>query len=264
MIDLLPLWLDRAGISSYLEMSEGKAALSEYLAYATLPISMSTDSQADAPSDIPTDIPSQTTLSEMTPTLMSSKLTTLDAFVRGDIAMIIGYPSLVLDLEKSVKRMGDTAKSSVILTDRIPQTSGSDRSNIGRYTYLGVSRLTTNPTISTAFLSYLMTPEAQRILMREYPYLIPAQSEFYETARDTSLSPTLARTRLGVFIPQIGDRVSVFQYGLRSRWERYIRDAFVSTSTPDLEVLSTRLSHDIECELEPSLGASQGSDCENR
>lgn len=178
--------------------------------------------------------------------------------------MIIGYPSLVLDLEKSVKRMGENAKSSVILTDRIPQMKVGQSSNIGRYTYLAVSRLTTNPIVSARFMAYLMTPDAQRILMQEYPYLIPAQSEFYETARDKSLSPTLARTRLGAFIPEIGEQVSVFEYGLKSRWERYIRDAFVGTTTPDLEMLTTRLSHDISCELGPSLTVNVSSDCESR
>lgn len=178
--------------------------------------------------------------------------------------MIIGYPSLVLDLEKSVKRMGESAKSSVILTDRIPQMRVGQSTNVGRYTYLAVSRLTTNPIISARFMAYLMTPDAQRILMREYPYLIPAQSEFYETARDMSLSPTLARTRLGAFIPEIGEQVSVFEYGLKSRWERYIRDAFVGTTTPDLEALTNRLSDDIGCELEPSLTTTMSSDCENQ
>ncbi len=178
--------------------------------------------------------------------------------------MIIGYPSLILDLEKSVKRMGENAKSSVILTDRIPQKKVGKSTNIGRYTYLGMSRLTTNPIVSVRFMAYLMTPDAQRILMREYPYLIPAQSEFYEAARDMSLSPTLTRTRLGAFIPEIGERVSVFEYGIRSRWERYIREAFVGTTTPDLESLTNRLSHDIRCELEPSLTTTPSSDCENR
>jgi hypothetical protein len=264
MVDLLPLWLQRDGISSYTGMQDSKSAISSYLAYATLPISMGSDSQTTTPADTPTDTIETTTLSQMTPALTSEKLTTLDAFVRGDIAMIIGYPSLVLDLEKSVKRMGESAKSGIILTDRIPQNQANQSTNIGRYTYLGVSRLTANPVVSARFMAYLMTPDAQRILMREYPYLIPAQSEFYETARDTSLSPTLSRTRLGDFIPEIGEQVSVFEYGLRSRWERYISEAFVGTTTPDLEALATRLSHDIGCELEPSLGMTPSSDCENR
>jgi ABC-type glycerol-3-phosphate transport system substrate-binding protein len=264
MVDLLPLWLQSIGISSYTGMLDGKSALSNYLAYATIPVSMGSDSQSTTSSDTPTDPMRTTTVSQITPTLTSEKLTTLDAFIRGDIAMIIWYPSLVLDLEKSVKRMGENAKSSIILTDRIPQMKVGQSTNIGRYTYLAVSRLTTNPIVSAKFMAYLMTPDAQRILMQEYPYLIPAQSEFYETARDMSLSPTLARTRLGAFIPEIGEQVFVFEYGLKSRWERYMRDAFIGTTTPDLETLTTRLSHDIKCELESSLMTTTSSDCENK
>ncbi len=57
-----------------------------------------------------------------------------------------------------------------------------------------------------------MTPDAQRIFMDEYPYLVPAQSEFYETAMTNTLSETLSRTKLAPFIPIIGDEISVFQY----------------------------------------------------
>lgn len=58
-------------------MQDGKSALSNYLAYATLPISMGSDTQSTTSSDnIAT-----TTVSQIVPILTSEKLTTLDAFV---------------------------------------------------------------------------------------------------------------------------------------------------------------------------------------
>ena len=41
-----------------------------------------------------------------------------------------------------------------------------------------------------------MTPDAQRLFMKENPYLIPAQFEFYATAESNPLSETINRTRL--------------------------------------------------------------------
>ena len=90
-----------------------------------------------------------------------------------------------------------------------------------------------------------MTPEAQRLYMNEYPYLIPAQSEFYSTAEASALSDTLSRTRLSPFIPSIGERVSVFQYGLKSRFERYLREGIDPTDSPDVETITTHISREI-------------------
>lgn len=115
--------------------------------------------------------------------------------MRGDIAMIIGYPSLILDLEKSSKRVSSDGKAIVLLTERIPQSSPS-RTNIGRYSYFAISKLTERGDASVKFLEYLMTTEAERLYMSEYPYLIPAQSEFYTTIESQSLSDNYIRTRL--------------------------------------------------------------------
>ena len=55
--------------------------------------------------------------------------------------MIIGYPSLILDLEKSSKRVGSTSTANVILTDRVPKSNSQSRTNIGRYAYFAISKL---------------------------------------------------------------------------------------------------------------------------
>ena len=67
-----------------------------------------------------------------------------------------------------------------------------------------------------------MTAEAQRIFINEYPYLIPAQSEFYSSIGSLPLSSTLSRTRLQAFLPSIGDNITVFDYGIKSRFDRYL------------------------------------------
>ena len=168
--------------------------------------------------------------------------------------MVIGYPSLVLDLEKSAKRVGSASQNNVILTDRLPQISTQTKTNIGRYTYFGISKLSKNGLASVKFLQYLMTSEAQRLYTNEYPYLIPAQLEFYPSAETNSLSQTLSRTKLLPFIPSLGEHVSIFQYGLKSRFERYLREAIDSSDSIDIETLANHISTEISCELHTSIG----------
>ena len=73
-------------------------------------------------------------------------LTTVDLFMRGRIAMLVGYPSLIREIEKSEKRAGSEALGDLILTEKLPQDSlGKNRSNLARYRYLAVSKKTGNP-----------------------------------------------------------------------------------------------------------------------
>ena len=151
----------------------------------------------------------------------------------------------------------------MILTDRLPQKSSQSVSNVGRYTYLGISKLTNNAIASVKFLEYLMTPEAQRIYMTEYPYLIPAQSEFYATAESNSLSNILTRTTLSAFIPNIGDKISIFDYGLKSLFERYLREGIDTTDEPDTEALISKISQEVKCQISTLLGEKNNSGCSN-
>ncbi len=52
-------------------------------------------------------------------------LSTVDMFVRGKIGMIIGYPSLLQEIEYSIKRAGteNTLTSRTLRTSEIPQIS---------------------------------------------------------------------------------------------------------------------------------------------
>ncbi len=177
--------------------------------------------------------------------------------------MIIGYPSLILDLEKSSKRVGFKNSKGVILTERLPQSSTQKNQNIGRYTYFGISKRTTKGAASLKFIEYLMTPEAQRLFMIQYPYLIPAQLEFYDSAEANNLSENLNRTKLSPFIPSIGQNVVVFQYGLKSRFEKYLREGLDSISSPDIGLITKKISSEISCEIDGSLGNIHSGDCSN-
>jgi ABC-type glycerol-3-phosphate transport system substrate-binding protein len=256
MADILPLWLIDAGAMGYSDLSSGKNGLQAYLDYADMKVGTSTTQEADT-------VLTPDTLRREQPNMITNKNNTLDMFMQWNIAMVIGYPSLVLDLEKSSKRSWTASSSSVILTGRIPQQNSRSHSNIGRYTYFAISKLSDKWLVGLRWLEYLMTSEAQRLYINEYPYLIPAQSEFYMTVQDISLSDTLSRAKLASFIPSIGDRISIFEYGLKSRFERYLREGIDASGTADLESIITKISKDIGCEIGSSLDWGHQWDCTN-
>jgi ABC-type glycerol-3-phosphate transport system substrate-binding protein len=258
MVDILPLWINQDQKSDYKNLSsEWSNGLKEYLSFGDLKIQSSTEWGENIENTNTNNLISQI------PIMREEKITTLDLFMRGEIGMIIGYPSLIIELEKANKRAGSDSSSTVILTDRIPQSGERVNKNTARYSYFGISKLTQNPNISIKFVEYLMTPEAQRLYMDSYPYMIPAQSEFYDSISNTSLSTTLSRAKIAPFIPKIGDSLSVFQYGLKSRFERYLREEIDNSWIIDTNEVLTKISQSIICEIGTSLGDKTTGDCQD-
>lgn len=73
----------------------------------------------------------------METSLSEDKLTTIDLFMRGKIAFVIGYPTMIKDIEDAKKRAGSEAVNAVILTEKVPQKSLADEAkNIAKYRYL--------------------------------------------------------------------------------------------------------------------------------
>ncbi|MBX9809840.1 extracellular solute-binding protein [Candidatus Gracilibacteria bacterium] len=256
MIDILPLWLQEEKVKDYTQLSNGGVGFESYMNYGNIGVGGQRTGEDE------TVISKRSTFALEKSRMIEEKLTSLDLFMQGEIGMVIGYPSLILELEKSSKRAGESSSNAVILTDRIPQSSATESINIARYTYFGISKLTTNPTASLKFLEYLMTPEAERLFSEQYPYLIPAQAEFYDAAGSNSLSETLARTKLNSFIPKTGDKISVFQYGIKSRFEKYLKEGIDSVMAPDLNDVLDKISKELSCEINTSINGSEDTDCQ--
>lgn len=92
---------------------------------------------------------------------------------------------------------------SNIVTERIPQLSQKTKQNTGKYTYFAISKQSKNGIASVKFLQYLLTPDAERIYINEYPYIVPAQIDFYATVRNSILSENFKKTKLDSFIPML-------------------------------------------------------------
>jgi hypothetical protein len=121
--------------------------------------------------------------------LDNAGLSTLDLFIRGRVGMVIGFPSTIRDIEKAQKRAEGDILDDLILTERIPADSLSEkRINLARYSYLAISRNTKNPIVSARLLSYLMTPTALEKIREVFPYLISPDRAIMATQGNTSLS----------------------------------------------------------------------------
>ncbi len=98
--------------------------------------------------------------------------------------MILGYPSIINELEKSTKRSGIDSIENLVLTAPVPQDQlSSKKRNIARFPYLSVSKVTKSPLGSAKFLEYLMTDDGIRKIQEAYPYLIPPKPSLYEAWR---------------------------------------------------------------------------------
>lgn len=212
--NILPLFFANEKSYSYRAIANSIVPFESYYAYGDM---LTGNSET-----VDTTYVQNSTLRNLKTTMENNKNTTYDEFLRGNIGMIIGYPSLVVELEKAKKRVGSESVHEMILTEKVPQESTKSSQNIAKYSYFALSKNTKNPDAGAAFLQYLTTPDAQRILMEINPHLIPAQKEFHTAAAEISLSPEFPRTKLDAFIPSIGTTVHVFDYGIKNKFDNIL------------------------------------------
>ena len=253
--DIIGLFLWKSGITDALKLGwGGEREIQNYLNYKDIAIPRDSD-------DIYSPI---VTLSGKRESMDQDKETTLDMFMRGDIAMIFGYPSLVTELEKSDKRVWVSSKSSLILTEKLPLTSPTEpRKNIAKFDFFAISKTSKEPISAVRFLEYLMTTDAQKRFLQNNSTLISAQREFWDAQEDTPISDILSRTQMKSFIPDIDEELFVFSYWLKSEFDTFLSDTIDRTDNIDINNIWTRLSRFISCSIDTFNGKDVSAECEN-
>jgi hypothetical protein len=153
--------------------------------------------------------------------------------------MIIGYPSIIREIEKAEKRAGKELFDSLILTERLP-----------RYRYLAISGKSVNPEASASLLEYLMSTVGTTKAREAFPLLISPVRSTTQSQINTPLSRVFARTRLDVFIPELRDEVFVFDYGLKTEYEKIFREYIDRNQNIDINKLLEVLQNNIFCDIE--------------
>jgi len=138
------------------------------------------------------------------PKMDSLYLDTIDLFVRGDIGMIVGYPSTLEKILEAMKRAGDEKSLSekFVRTAPLPQisTEADTRRNIISYRYFAVSRFAKEPQAAFDFISYLATQEAQEAYLTAFPSTLPAYRSLEAGLMDKALDEELPRVRYEHFM----------------------------------------------------------------
>lgn len=229
--DILSLFFVQNGVHSYEKLSEADAnkALESYLSFSE-----------KTPS---------ATLAHIESTMKELNLTTVDMFVRGKIGMVVGFPSLLREIEYSIKRAGsESVLSSVNLrTTKIPQSSldPKDAVNLGEYYYFALSKLSPNMEAGYSFLSYLATGEAGEKYLGNFPSYLPAQRLHEESKANEPLSDDYSRVKYGSFMDS--DRaVQTFQKGLKNKYDAYFSEAFSNRGESSKNILLNASKY-IEC-----------------
>ena len=242
--DILPFFLGESKVFSYKNLTNITSPFQKYYSFGDLINSTNPDVTADIYSH-------NNTLRQTESQLKSNKnSTTIDEFLRGNIGMIVGYPSLISELEMSQKRVGGAGVEDLVYTDKIPQFSAKNPYNIAKYSFFGISKNSKNPDQALKFLQFLMSSQAQEISMEIYPMLIPAQTEFHAAAAVKSLSEKFPKAKMDAFLLGPSMSVSVFDYGAKS-----IFDAMIDANWEDFSSLSSlsglgeRISKAIRCEV---------------
>jgi ABC-type glycerol-3-phosphate transport system substrate-binding protein len=252
--DIIALFFARDGVGETKAIKDADNALTNYISYANTAIS--------APIvDMNTE-GSPAILASEKDNLDNAGLSTLDLFIRGRVGMVIGFPSTIRDIEKAQKRAEGDILDDLILTERIPADSLSEkRINLARYSYLAISRNTKNPIVSARLLSYLMTPTALEKIREVFPYLISPDRAIMATQGNTSLSTIFWRTRLDAFLPLWWEQLFIYQYWLKREYENIFRDYIDRSAKIDISTILTRIQRSIECKIESSSGMTLSSKC---
>jgi len=167
---------------------------------------------------------SVSTLAHIESAMRDLNLTTVDMIVRGKIAMVIGFPSLLREIEYAIKRAGsENVLSSVALrTSEIPQTSldPKDAVNLGEYNYFALSKTSLHPQAGYSFLAYLASGEAEEKYLQNFPMYLPAQRLREESKMSESISKEYTRVKYRSFM---NSEVSLqtFGKGLKNEYDSY-------------------------------------------
>lgn len=260
--DIIAYFMGKGGIvRSNKEIGGGDAGMAEYLAYGirpseAMPLSDGLQWESEAS-------PFQNTL-DIHKEMNEGSLTTIDLFIRGRIAIIIGFPSLIREIEKSEKRGWKEVLDDIILTERLPQDSlWKKRVNIARYRYLALSKKSQNLDAAADLLSYLMSETAWAKAQEAFPFLISPLRSWSEGQKETVLSQVFARTRLDAFIPDLQEDIFVFQYWIKWEYEKIFRELIDRNEKIDINNLTKVIGKNVVCELESTLSGVLSELCIN-
>ncbi|MCK9272851.1 extracellular solute-binding protein [Candidatus Gracilibacteria bacterium] len=229
--DIFSMFLLQNGINTYKELKSNNAllAMKAYKSYATDPNNDLTSFQDE---------------------MDSLGLTTVDMFVRGKIGMIIGYPSLIKEIELAIKRTSGTVNinKKFLRSSPLPQISSdkekNDSVNLINYNYFALSRKTKNLAMGYDFMNYLSRQEAQEKYLKAFPAYLTAVRALEDQRKKENISKDYEYVTYESFMDPAVELKS-FAKGLNLKFDNYFNNNF-SSKKEDSTVLEKGIQY-IDC-----------------
>lgn len=161
----------------------------------------------------------------------------LDLFVSGDIAMVIGFPRMIEEIDQKGFR------SFFLLATPFPNNKTTTGQKLAKYNYFVVNKDTTNLDLSTAFLSYLSTDNGAGIYLDNFPYYLPALLSLESDRAGEKIHPDYNVVLKNFYVTDGG--LSSFDKGVSTLYDRTIEEILDNPTGFADEM--TQLQSTIEC-----------------
>lgn len=189
------------------------------------------------------DASSSMGINSLKPEMDQKVLSTTDLFARGKISVIFGYPTLLREIEYSLKR----ASSESALEKRdlrsapIPQKQSGKKVNLARYSYFAVSKFAKESNAAADFVGYLTTKTAGDIYSEAFPQYLPARNDVLETLKTDKrvMNKTFPWVQYDSFLPAQDVTLVNFDRGLTSEFEQSFGQALDRADQNPQAILET-------------------------
>ena len=122
--------------------------------------------------------------------------------------MIFGYPSLLREIEYSIKRAGSNAslEKRDLRSAPIPQKQSGKKVNLARYNYFAVSKNSQNIESASEFVGFLVSKTAGDLYSQAFPQYLPARNDVLDTLKNEKrvMNKTFQWVQYDSFLP-LGD-----------------------------------------------------------
>jgi ABC-type glycerol-3-phosphate transport system substrate-binding protein len=247
--NIVSLFLVQNGVNSAANLKNGQAqaALDAYRSYVHEDTSI-----------VPTALFNQKT------ELDANNIHAIDLFVQGKTGVIFGYPSILREIDYSIKRAGSSNEldSKDLLAVPVPQLDDGKPVNLARFSYFAVSKYSQNMEAAARFVGFLTTPTAWELYAESFPQYLPARLDVLDARKEAMPSKSFPRVRYESYFPAQGVELVNFDRGLTSEFEDAV-NAWLQSTGSSSNILAEIQSR-IECRvLQLRDGKAYDTSCES-
>ena len=150
--------------------------------------------------------------------------TATDLFAEGRISVIFGYPSILREIEYSIKRAWSKAalEKRDLRSAPVPQKQSGKKINLARYNYFAVSKYSQNIDAAADFVGYLSTNSAGNLYSEAFSQYLPARNDVLESLKEEKrvMNKTFPWVQYDSFLPGQDMMLVNFDRGLTSEFEQ--------------------------------------------